>query len=100
MNFVVFCRIFSNISIAYREDGWDGCGERWEKSQLGYPWSSHDTHTMAHASLVGHRGSGSNIRSPPTQLVPSIGIMVPVVILVVILEDWQNSLQESRLINI
>ena len=54
--------------------------------------SNHDAHTMAYATPVGHRGSGS----PTTQLAPSISAIFQVVTL----EGWQNALQESRPANI
>ena len=31
------------------------------KLQLLHPWSTHDARTMLYATLVGHRGSGSNL---------------------------------------
>ena len=71
MNFMVFCQVFSNVSIAYRGDGWwdgaecNGLGWGWQKIRLGHPWSSHDACTLAHATLVGHRGSGRNLMPPP-----------------------------------
>ena len=45
---------------------------RWQKSQLGHPWISHDDHTMVYATLVGHRGSESNSRSPPPNWHPPL----------------------------
>ena len=45
--------------------GW-GVGEGWEvakKLQLGHHQCSNDIHTMALSTLVGHRGSGSNLMS-------------------------------------
>ena len=39
--------------------GWDGMGGG-KNPQLGHLWSSHEAHTMVHATLVGHRGNGSN----------------------------------------
>ena len=45
------------------ETGWGGMGDG-KKSWLGHPWSSHEAHTMVHATLVGHGGSGSNPSSP------------------------------------
>ena len=53
--------LFSDISIAYRVGGWGG---RWQKPHLGHLTSSHDAHTMANATPVGHRTSGSKHRSP------------------------------------
>ena len=32
-----------------------------KKPRLGYSLSSHDAHTMAHATFVGPRGSGKNL---------------------------------------
>ena len=64
-NFMACFLIFSNVGIAYRQSRWDGMG--WnvaKKLWLGHHQSSHDTHTMAHAILVGHRGSGSYLRGP------------------------------------
>ena len=58
-----------------------GWGERWQKTQLGYPGvAMTPMGTMARATLVGHRGSGSN----PTQLTSSIGTIVSVMNL----EGW------------
>ena len=39
---------------------------------LGAATSPVGTHTMAHATLVGHRGSGSNLRSPPPNWCPPL----------------------------
>ena len=51
------------------------------------------THTVAHAILVGHSDSGSNLRSPRTsQSAPSCDTIIPVVTL----GGWQNVLQKSR----
>ena len=73
---MVFLPFFSNVSKAYRGGG-DGAG--WV-SGMGsgknpspqHPWSSHDTHIMAHATLVDHRGSGSNPRYPPPNWHPPL----------------------------
>ena len=49
--------------------GWNGVGGVGGGNKFG---SNHDTHTMAHATLVGHRGSGSNPRSPPPNCCPPL----------------------------
>ena len=54
------------------------------------------THTMAHAILVGQRGSENNLKVPTTHLAPSIGAIVPVVTV----EGQLNAPQESRLVDI
>ena len=59
-----------------------------KKTRLGQSWSSHDAHTIAHATLVGHRGSVGVMLGPTTELVPSTGAIVPVMIL----EGQQNAL--------
>ena len=67
MNFMVFCSVFYNVSIAYRGVGGMGGGAdqaRWvgwevAKNSVRTTQSSHDTNTMAHATLVGHKGSES-----------------------------------------
>ena len=43
-----------------------------KKPRLGHSQSSHEAYTMAHATLVGHRGSGSNPRSPPHNWYPPL----------------------------
>ena len=64
--------------------GWGRVGSG-KNLQLWHPWSCHDAHTVAHATFLGHRGTGSNLRSPPPKwfppLVPFIGAIVPVVTL-------------------
>ena len=42
-------------------DGVGGGKNHW----LGHIMSSHDTHTMAHATPVAHRGNESKPKSPP-----------------------------------
>ena len=62
--------VFYNAGIAYRGSGlagwWGrvGWGERLQKTSVRTPRSSHEAHTMAHATLAGHRGSGSNLECP------------------------------------
>ena len=61
---MVFCHSFlMSVYITYRGVGWQGVGCDMVKTLAGGQ-SSHDAYTMAHATLVGHRGSGSNLRPP------------------------------------
>ena len=59
---MVFLLCFSNVRIAYREGGWDGWraggGEGYEvvNPTTGAAIMPIGGHTMAHATLVGHRG--------------------------------------------
>ena len=49
----------------------DGVG--WKGGRVkGYPWSSHEAHTMVHATLVDHGGTGSNPRFPPPNWCPPL----------------------------
>ena len=61
---------------------------------MGHPMSSHEAHTVANNTPVGHiaSGSGSKYRSPTVQLVPYMGPIVPAVTL----EGRQNALHKSR----
>ena len=52
-----------------------------------HPWSSHNAHTMAHATLVGH-----------TEAVGEI--LGPYHLICVLHWYWQNALLESRPVNI
>ena len=47
-----------------REGEGRGGVEDGKKPRLEQPWSSHDSHTMICAALVGHRGSESNLIGP------------------------------------
>ena len=73
MNFMVFGCVFSNVNSLQRGlvvgRGGMRWGGRWQKI---LSWSSHDVHTMAHATLVGHRGSGEHFRSPPSNWHPPL----------------------------
>ena len=60
---------------------------------LGHPMSSHEAHTVANDTPVGHIVSGSKSRSPlPIWYLP----IVPAVTL----EGHQNALHKSRPVNI
>ena len=68
-------------------------GMRGGKNRLfGHPMSSHDAHTLANDTPLGHIVSGV----PTAQLVPSMGAIV----LAVTLEGRQNAFQKSRPVNI
>ena len=44
--------------------GRSGWGGRWKNHPVGHPMSSHDAHTVANDTPVGHITSGSKSRSP------------------------------------
>ena len=94
MNSWYFAIVF-NVNIAYRGGGWDGqqgpFGALLEQLRM----MSVGTQTMAQALLIGHRGSGSNPRSPIGTLYwyPSL---VPLIVPVMTLEGQQNNFQKSR----
>ena len=80
-----FYGIFPNINNAFRRGGWDGwqggaewggIGQggwsRWQNPHLQYPISSHDTHTIANVTPVGHRVSWSKLRSLPPNWHPPL----------------------------
>ena len=79
------------------EVGWGGV-EGGKNLRLGHPMSSHEAHTVADDTPVGHIVSGRLGANPgPTaQLAPSMGVIVPVVTF----EGQQNTLQKSRPVNI
>ena len=52
--------------------GWVGGVGGGKNSWLEHPWSSHQAHTMVHATLVGHAGGGSNPRSSPANWCPPL----------------------------
>ena len=54
------------------------------------------TYAMAHATLVGHR----DVQSTMGAILGLISILHWSIVLVVTLEDQQNALQKSRLVNI
>ena len=64
---MVFLLSLSAISIDNRRGGWDGW---WggmgvgKNPRLGHPMSSHDDHTVANETPVGHIVSGSKPRTP------------------------------------
>ena len=78
LNFMVFLPSFSNINIAYRGSRWDGrrgwVGEvgGGKNPYLGHPMSSHDIHTVANDTLVSHKVSGSEPRSPTPNWCPPL----------------------------
>ena len=85
LNFMVFSLSLSAVSIANRGVGWDG---RWggvggwvaggKNPLLGYPMSSHDAHTVANDTSVGHMVSGSKPRSPlPNGCPPWVSLFQP-----------------------
>ena len=74
---MVFLLFFPSVTIAYRGDGCDGrqvevgkVGGITSKGIFGVAMMPVDVHTMAYAALVGHRGSGSNLRFPSTNWQP------------------------------
>ena len=70
--------------MGWGEVGWGGV-RGGKNPGLGYPMSSHDTHTVANDTPV---GTNPGPHDP-------IGAIFPVVNL----EGWQNALQESRPVN-
>ena len=88
--------------------GWDGMGRGgmgWggvggvgggKNHPWGHPMSSHDAHTVANNTLVGHTASGSKYRYPLSNWRPPMGPIVPAVTL----EGRQNALEKSRPVNI
>ena len=63
--------------------------------RLGYPMSSHGTHTVANDTIVGHIVSGSKLRFPlPNWHPPWVSLLA------VSLEGQLNALHKSKPVNI
>ena len=71
---------------------WGGMGGG-KNHRFGHPMSSHDAHTVANDTIMGHIVSGIKPRSPLPNWCPAI---VPAVTL----EDQKIALHKSRPVNI
>ena len=74
--------------------GWGGMGGG-KNHRLGHPMSSHGTHTVAN-DTSGPHSQWEQAQFPTTQLVPSMGAIVPAMSL----ESQQNALYKCRPVNI